>query len=94
MSNTLFEMVDATRSSLSVRSYRVVHTPDIGVDQEDKAAASARSLLNAMHKAYPFKSVKLLIDNGTEFTDRLFGARERQPSGNHNFATSCCEYGN
>ena len=87
-------MVDETCSRLSVRSHRVVYTPDIGVDQEDKAAASARSLLNAMHKAYPFKSVKLLIDNGTEFTDRLFGARERQPSGNHNFATSFCEYGN
>ena len=49
----------------------------------DKTAASAKAFLNALHKACAIKIVKLLTDNGKEFTDRLFASRERGPSGNH-----------
>ena len=55
----------------------------------DKTAASAKAFLNALHKACPIKIVKLLTDNGKEFTDRLFASREREPSGNHVFDQLC-----
>ena len=55
----------------------------------DKTAASARRFLAALHKACPVRIVKLLTDNGKEFTDRLFASRERQPSGNHEFDVLC-----
>ena len=55
----------------------------------DKTAASARSFLKALHKACPIKIVKLLTDNGKEFTDRLFASREREPSGEHEFDRLC-----
>lgn len=61
--------------------------------KKDKTAASARSFLKALHKACPLKIVKLLTDNGKEFTDRLFASRERQPSGNHEFDQLCQELG-
>ena len=57
----------------------------------NKRASSARSFLNALHKACPIKITKLLTDNGKEFTDRLFASRERQPSGNHEFDQLCKE---
>ena len=59
----------------------------------DKTAASARSFLNALHRACPIKIVKLLTDNGKEFTDRLFASRERAPSGLHEFDRLCAELG-
>ena len=55
----------------------------------DKTAASAKAFLNALHKACAIKIVKLLTDNGKEFTDRLFASRERGPSGNHEFDQLC-----
>ena len=59
----------------------------------DKTAASAKSFLNALHKACPIKITKLLTDNGKEFTDRLFASREREPSGNHEFDQLCTALG-
>ena len=59
----------------------------------NKTAASARSFLKALHKACPIKIVKLLTDNGKEFTDRLFASRERQPTGQHEFDRLCTEFG-
>jgi transposase InsO family protein len=59
----------------------------------DKTAASARSFLKAVHAACPMKIVKLLTDNGKEFTDRLFASREREPSGEHEFDRLCTELG-
>lgn len=41
----------------------------------DKTARSARAFLKALAKAAPFRIQTLLTDNGTEFTDRLFGSR-------------------
>ena len=61
--------------------------------KNNKSAASARSFLKALHKACPLKIVKLLTDNGKEFTDRLFASREREPSGNHEFDLLCKELG-
>jgi transposase InsO family protein len=61
--------------------------------KSNKSAASARSFLKALHKACPLKIVKLLTDNGKEFTDRLFASREREPSGRHEFDLLCKELG-
>ena len=54
-----------------------------------RTAAAARSFLNVLAKAAPFKIRTLLTDNGTEFTDRLFGGRARSPSGEHEFDRLC-----
>lgn len=55
----------------------------------NKTAASARAFLKALHKACPIKITKLLTDNGKEFTDRLFGSKDRQPTGEHEFDQLC-----
>ena len=54
-----------------------------------RTAAAARSFLNALAKAAAFKIRTILTDNGTEFTDRLFGSRAKQPSGQHAFDQLC-----
>lgn len=54
-----------------------------------KTVAAARSFLNALHKAAPFKIKTLLTDNGREFTDRAFGRREKDASGEHEFDALC-----
>jgi len=59
----------------------------------DKTALSARAFLNALAKAAPFRIQKLLTDNGTEFTDRLFGSRARAPTGQHEFDRLCAQLG-
>ena len=59
----------------------------------DKTAASARSFLKSVHEACPLRIVKLLTDNGKEFTDRLFASRERQATGEHEFDRLCAEFG-
>lgn len=58
-----------------------------------RTAAAARSFLNALAKAIPFKIRTILTDNGTEFTDRLFGGRARGPSGEHEFDKLCAAMG-
>ncbi len=57
--------------------------------KSNKTAASAKAFLKTLHKACPIKIVKLLTDNGKEFTDRLFASREREASGNHEFDQLC-----
>jgi transposase InsO family protein len=57
--------------------------------KSQRTAAAARSFLNELVKAAPFKIRTLLTDNGTEFTDRLFGSRGKQPSGEHEFDRLC-----
>lgn len=54
-----------------------------------KTAASAKAFLAAVRKAAPFKIRIILTDNGKEFTDRLFGSRSRQPTGEHEFDQLC-----
>jgi transposase InsO family protein len=57
-----------------------------------KTAAAAQSFLKSLHKAAPFKIHKLLTDNGSEFTDRLFN-KSRAPSGEHEFDQLCASLG-
>lgn len=54
-----------------------------------KTAAAAKAFLAALSKACPVHIRHVLTDNGKEFTDRLFGSREREPSGGHEFDRLC-----
>jgi transposase InsO family protein len=54
-----------------------------------KTAAAARSFLNGLAKACPIRISHILTDNGKEFTDRLFGSRARQATGEHEFDLLC-----
>ncbi len=58
-----------------------------------KTAAAAKSFLNALHKACPIRISKVLTDNGKEFTDRLFGSRDRKATGEHEFDQLCLALG-
>ena len=59
-----------------------------------RTAAAARSFLAALNKAAPMRITRVLTDNGTEFTDRLFRAdRSRDPSGEHEFDLLCTALG-
>ncbi len=58
-----------------------------------KTAAAAKSFLNVLHKACPIRISKVLTDNGKAFTDRLFGARDRQATGEHEFDQLCLALG-
>lgn len=55
----------------------------------DKSARSARAFLTALARACPVRITRLLTDNGSEFTDRLFGGRARAPTGTHAFDRLC-----
>jgi transposase InsO family protein len=57
--------------------------------KSSKTAADARAFLKALYQACPIRISKILTDNGTEFTDRLFASREREPSGQHAFDQTC-----
>lgn len=61
--------------------------------EPNKSAASAKAFLKALHKACPINITRLLTDNGKEFTDRLLGAKDRQPSGQHEFDQLCAALG-
>jgi len=54
-----------------------------------KTAAAAKAFLNALYKTCPIKISHILTDNGKEFTVRLFGSRDRQATGNHEFDQLC-----
>jgi transposase InsO family protein len=58
-----------------------------------KTAANAGGFLRDLHRACPIRIAKILIDNGKEFTNRLFASRARAPSGNHEFDQLCTELG-
>jgi IS30 family transposase len=57
---------------------------------DDQTEASSTDFLRRLHAACPVKIVKLLTDNGTQFTDR-FRKKDRQPSGQHAFDRTCTE---
>lgn len=79
---------ETTRRYLFVAIDRATRWVYIAI-KANKSAASARAFLHALHKACPVKISKLLTDNGKEFTDRLFGAKDRQASGEHEFDQLC-----
>lgn len=54
-----------------------------------KTAAAAQAFLKAVHRACPIRITKLLTDNGKEFTDRLFGSKDRKATGEHEFDQLC-----
>ena len=58
-----------------------------------KTAANARRFLRALHDSCPISIRKVLTDNGTEFTDRLFASRAREATGEHEFDRLCAELG-
>lgn len=59
----------------------------------DKSADSAKGFLNRLIAKAPFKIVKLLTDNGKEFTDRFCATGQREPTGRHPFDKVCAEHG-
>lgn len=54
----------------------------------DQTEASSVDFLKRLSKASPIKIVKLLTDNGSQFTDR-FTSKAKVPSGNHAFDRRC-----
>jgi len=54
-----------------------------------KTAANARRFLRDLERACPIRIRTILTDNGKEFTDRLFGLRQRAATGEHAFDTLC-----
>jgi len=58
----------------------------------DQTEASSVDFLQRLIKVSPIKIVKLLTDNGSQFTDR-FTSKAKAPSGNHLFDRSCVSLG-
>lgn len=79
---------ETTRRYLFVAIDRATRWVFIAI-KPNKTAASAKAFLKALAKASPIKITTLLTDNGKEFTDRLFGSRDRQATGNHEFDRLC-----
>lgn len=59
----------------------------------DKSAVSASGFLENLVKKAPFAIVKVLTDNGKEFTDRFCATGSRKPSGEHRFDQVCHNHG-
>jgi transposase InsO family protein len=57
--------------------------------KECRTAESARSFIKNLIEKSPFAVLKILTDNGKEFTDRFSPAGERIPSGGHIFDIEC-----
>lgn len=56
----------------------------------DQSGHSSVDFLNRLERAAPMKIVKLLTDNGSQFTDR-FSSKKREPTGCHAFDVRCTE---
>lgn len=54
----------------------------------DQSEDSSVDFLQRLARAAPMKIVKLLTDNGSQFTDR-FTSKKREPSGRHKFDVCC-----
>jgi transposase InsO family protein len=54
----------------------------------DQSERSRTDFLRRLHKAAPMKIIKLLTDNGSQFTDR-FTSQRKTPSGTHAFDLAC-----
>ena len=54
----------------------------------DQTETSSTDFLRRVEKAAPMKIVKVLTDNGSQFTDR-FTSQEKKPSGDHLFDQTC-----
>lgn len=60
---------------------------------DDKSARSAQGFLKRLIKACPIKILKILTDNGKEFTDRFCATGKRKPTGTHLFDAVCDQHG-
>ena len=58
----------------------------------DQSEASSTDFLRRLQRTAPMKIVKLLTDNGSQFTDR-FTSRLKEPSGKHVFDLACNDLG-
>lgn len=54
----------------------------------DQSERSSTDFLRRLHKAAPMKIIKLVTDNGSQFTDR-FTSKRKTPSGTHAFDLTC-----
>ena len=54
----------------------------------DQSEVSSTDFLRRLRAASPIKIVKLLTDNGSQFTDR-FTSKKKEPSGKHAFDREC-----
>lgn len=60
----------------------------------DQTDASSVDFLSKVQQACPVKIVKLLTDNGSQFTDRFTaGGKKKEPSGSHVFDRLCKQLG-
>ena len=60
----------------------------------DQSEASSTDFLRRLSAAAPMKIVKLLTDNGSQFTDRFTGkAKDKEPSNKHAFDRECALLG-
>lgn len=55
---------------------------------DDQSQASSVDFLQRLHAASPMRIVKILTDNGSQFTDR-FTCKAKEPSGQHAFDQAC-----
>ncbi len=56
---------------------------------EDKSSRTAAGFLERLVEHCPLRIVKVLTDNGSEFTDRFVRGQERTPTGRHAFDQVC-----
>jgi transposase InsO family protein len=54
----------------------------------DQSEDSSVDFLNRLEQTAPMKIIKLLTDNGSQFTDR-FTRKKREPTGHHKFDVRC-----
>ena len=59
---------------------------------KDQSGSSSCDFLRRLQRTAPMKIIKLLTDNGSQFTDR-FTSRLKHPSGQHAFDLACNESG-
>jgi len=59
---------------------------------KDQSEVSSVDFLRRVRQASPMKIVKLLTDNGSQFTDR-FTSKKKEPSGKHVFDLECVALG-
>lgn len=59
----------------------------------DKSSKTAAGFLKRLVEHSPLRIVKLLTDNGSEFTDRFVHGHERVPTGKHAFDKACSAEG-
>jgi transposase InsO family protein len=76
----LFVAIDRATRWVHLRTYR------------NQTEASSTDFLRRVKQAAPMKILKVLTDNGSQFTDR-FTSKEKRPTGEHAFDQACSTLG-